>query len=131
MQSWAYGVGLLIGSVALLAASYVWVKHQRFGSGGAFLTFAGLVLVGLSVWSRARLEVSDEGMVAEFEKLQQEVAELSTANARLSSSMDSLQGRIVAGERQFESLARKLTEQRVLSEADLGLLLETTRTGDP
>jgi hypothetical protein len=64
MQSWSYAVGIVMGSVAVVSASYVWVKHQRFGVGGAFLSFVGVVLLGLSVWSRARVEISEDGVLA-------------------------------------------------------------------
>ena len=119
MQSWSYAVGMIMGSVAVVSASYVWVKHQRFGMGGAFLSFVGVVLLGLSVWSRARVEISEEGLLAEFERLQQRLEEVTRTNERVQQNLDSFQIRLTAGERQFLAMARVLRDKRLITGGDL------------
>jgi hypothetical protein len=119
MQSWAYAVGMVMGSVAVVSASYVWVKHQRFGVGGAFLSFVGVVLVGLSVWSRARVEISEGGLLAEFERLQQQLEEVTRTNDRVQRNLDSLQIRLAANERQFLAMARVLRDKSLITGGDL------------
>ena len=119
MQSWAYAVGMVMGSVAVVSASYVWVKHQRFGVGGAFLSFVGVVLVGLSVWSRARVEISEGGLLAEFERMQQQLEEVTRTNDRVERNLDSLQIRLAASERQFLAMARVLRDKSLITGGDL------------
>jgi hypothetical protein len=119
MQSWAYAVGMVMGSVAVVSASYVWVKHQRFGVGGTFLSFVGVVLVGLSVWSRARVEISEGGLLAEFERLQQQLEEVTRTNDRVQRNLDSLQIRLAANERQFLAMARVLRDKSLITGGDL------------
>ena len=118
MQSWSYAVGMLIGSVAVVSASYVWVKHQRFGVGGAFLSFVGVVLLGLSVWSRARIEISEDGVLAEFERLERQVEEVARTNIRVQGKLDSLQVRLTTGERQFMAMARILRDKSLITGGD-------------
>jgi hypothetical protein len=119
MQSWSYAVGMIMGSVAVVSASYVWVKHQRFGIGGAFLSFVGVVLLGLSVWSRARVEISEDGVLAEFERLQQRLEAVTRINDRVQLDLDSLQIRLTAGEQQFLAMARVLRDKSLITGVDL------------
>ncbi len=119
MQSWSYAVGMIMGSVAVVSASYVWVKHQRFGIGGAFLSFVGVVLLGLSVWSRARVEISEDGVLAEFERLQQRLEAVTRINDRVQLDLDSLQIRLTAGEQQFLAMARVLRDKSLITGVEL------------
>ena len=61
--------GLILGSLAIISVCWVWVSKQVMGTGGGVLSFFGVMLVGLSIWSRASVEVSPEGVRAEFERL--------------------------------------------------------------
>ena len=119
MQSWSYAVGMIMGSVAVVSASYVWVKHQRFGIGGAFLSFVGVVLLGLSVWGRARVEISEDGVLAEFERIQQRLEDVTRTNDRVQRDLDSLQIRLTAGEQQFLAMARVLRDKSLITGVEL------------
>ena len=119
MQSWSYAVGMIMGSVAVVSASYVWVKHQRFGIGGAFLSFVGVVLLGLSVWSRARVEISEDGVLAEFERIQQRLEDVTRTNDRVQRDLDSLQIRLTASEQQFLAMARVLRDKSLITGVEL------------
>ena len=119
MQSWSYAVGMLMGSVAVVSASYVWVKYQRFGVGGAFLSFVGVVLLGLSVWSRARIEISEDGLLAEFERLQEQLEEVSRTTELVQRNLDSLHVRLTTGEQQFLEMTQVLRDRRLISGGDL------------
>ena len=57
----AFFAGVLVGSLALTGVLFVWVKNQTFGFGGAVLSGAGVILIGLSAWQSVQLGVSREG----------------------------------------------------------------------
>ena len=59
----AFVLGLLFGSVLLLAAVYRFVKHREFGLGGTVLIVFGSMLLGLSVWTSFEFSVDSEGKV--------------------------------------------------------------------
>lgn len=59
----AFVLGLLFGSVLLLAAVYRFVKHREFGLGGTVLIVFGSMLLGLSVWTSFEFSVDPEGKV--------------------------------------------------------------------
>ena len=122
MQDWAYVTGMIVGSMAILAASWVWIKYQRFGAGGGFLSFVGVVLVGLSVWSSARIEVSDGSLRAEFERLQQQVDEVAATNRVVERSLDSVAVELGAGRASYLALARTLRHRNLITATDLARL---------
>src|SRR4030095_448745 len=72
VHNWALIAGLVFGSVSISSASYVWIRQQKFGTGGAMLSIAAIVLIGLPFWSSFRFEISESGIKAEFERLRNE-----------------------------------------------------------
>lgn len=80
----AFVLGLVLGTLAIVSACWVWLRRQTFGVGGGVLSMVGLVLVGLSVWSTAKVQVSPTGgLSAEFERLERQVDELAERNAEV------------------------------------------------
>lgn len=59
----AFALGLILGSVLLLAAVYRFVKHRDFGLGGTVLVVFGAMLLGLSVWTSFEFSVDSQGRV--------------------------------------------------------------------
>jgi septal ring factor EnvC (AmiA/AmiB activator) len=76
--------GMVLGSLIIVSVCWVWVRKQVLGAGGGALSFFGVMLVGLSVWSSARVEVTPEGFRAEFERLQKEVNQVAVRSQKIS-----------------------------------------------
>ncbi len=68
IEDLAFLVGIVIGSIQLLAVSWVWIQKQVLGMGGITMSFVGVALVGLALWSSIRIEASPDGFIAEFEQ---------------------------------------------------------------
>lgn len=86
----AFITGLILGSLAIISVCWVWVRSQVLGTGGGVLSFFGVLLVGLSVWSSASVEVSPEGFRAEFERLQKEVNEVAVRSQQVSDEVQAV-----------------------------------------
>ena len=54
--------GDVLGSDSIGTACWVWAKKQIFGLGGATLSLAGIVLLGLSIWHSVEFGISGEGV---------------------------------------------------------------------
>lgn len=59
----AFSLGLLLGSISLLSAVFVYVKHQAFGLAGVILVIFGSFLIGLSIWTSFEFSVGSDGSV--------------------------------------------------------------------
>jgi len=57
LQICAVVVGIAAGAAAVGIACIVWARKQVFGLGGSTLCMAGVVLLGLSIWSSVELDV--------------------------------------------------------------------------
>lgn len=96
-------VGLLLGLLMGVSACWVWLKHQRFGTGGAVLCLAGVALVGLSIYGRVSIRVG--GLEAELEARIDQVAERAEL---VSAGVVELADRVEVSQRQFVALADAL-----------------------
>jgi hypothetical protein len=83
----AFIAGLILGSLAILSVCWVWLRKQVLGVGGGVLSFIGVLLVGLSLWSSASVEVSPDGFRAEFERLEQQVIQVSERSQQISNDI--------------------------------------------
>lgn len=63
--------------------------------------------------------------MAEFERLQQRLDSVARSHERLQGNLDSLQIRLMDGERQFPAMTRVLRDRRLKTGGDLELI------GDP
>ena len=79
--------GLILGSLAILSVCWVWLRKQVLGVGGGVLSFIGVLLVGLSLWSSASVEISPDGFRAEFERLQEQVQQVSVQSQQISNDV--------------------------------------------
>ncbi len=83
----AFIAGVILGSLAIVSVCWVWLSKQMLGLGGGVLSFVGVVLVGLSLWSKASVEVSPDGFRAEFERLENEVKKVSVRSEQISNDV--------------------------------------------
>lgn len=74
-------VGLLMGSLMILSVCFAYVRGRPFGTGGIVLTIGGVILIGLSVFSRISLSVSDEGFEARIQSIEHKVGAVEEKNA--------------------------------------------------
>lgn len=115
METWTYAAGLIIGSAALLTACYVWIRKQVFGLGGGTLSFAGILLLGLSVWTSASVEITPGGFRAEFERLEKRMNAMAEANLAVSQEVGKVATFSEASRRQVEALTDVLSARQALS----------------
>ena len=58
--------GVLIGALSVCSSCYVWIKEAKFGLGGSALAGVGLVLIGLSIFSRVEFTAGPATIKAEM-----------------------------------------------------------------
>jgi len=75
MSDLVYKVALALGGLMLLTVCGVFIVHQTFGLGGVVLTVAAVVLVGMSVWRKIDVSVSEKGFAAKLEQVEAEARE--------------------------------------------------------
>ena len=97
----AFVLGLILGTVLLLAAVYNFVRHQTFGVGGSLLIVSGLMLIGLSVWTSVEFSVDLGGKVtARYNQ------DLGAKAAEVSGSIEQLRMQIVGISQDVAALQR-------------------------
>jgi len=131
VKDMAFVAGLVLGCLIIVSVCWVWVRRQVLGMGGGLLSFFGVVLVGLSVWSSASVEVSADGFRAEFEQLEKqvesvalrsqkisdEVRVVADANMAMSREIKVAAENIDVNKAQFLQLTSALQDKRVFSGA--------------
>lgn len=70
-ENHAFVVGLVLGAVMLASVCFVYIKHQKFGIGGATLSGLAVILVGMSVWPTIKFGFDGQRFWAELEQAQQ------------------------------------------------------------
>lgn len=113
METWAFIVGLVIGTIAVLGATWVWVKDKKYGIGGGSLTVVGAVLIGMSVWGQIRIKVTESGV--ELDLFRETVEAVSAVAAEV----DTMARAVEASREQFIRLTRELEQRAVLPSAAL------------
>lgn len=106
--------GLLLGALMVVSACWVWIRHQKFGTAGAVLCLSGVVLVGLSVYSRVSFKVG--GIEAELEAKVEKIAQRTEL---ASEGVLELADQVNASQRQFVALADALEEGEPVSRTRL------------
>jgi hypothetical protein len=96
-------VGIVIGSLTMLSAIWVWARKQQFGYAGTLLSFFGTLLIGLSVFSKAQISVGEVEVVVE--SLKRDVANLEQENESIAR-----ENSVISSE--FLKLARSVDLQR-------------------
>lgn len=117
-------VGMVFGALMIGSVCVVFVKRSSFGLGGGVLSVLGVLLIGMSVWSTARFEVSPEGLKVQVEQLQERVEAVQERADELSGEVRTTQVRAeeLAGEvEQVQTVARSISEDL----ADVALTAQT------
>jgi hypothetical protein len=84
VQLTASYIGVLLGSVLLIATVYSYLKKNNFGLGGTVLSLLGLTLIGLSLWSSVEFSVDAKGKVAvSYTQTQSETSKAAELNGQL------------------------------------------------
>jgi hypothetical protein len=78
MSEVVVATGLVVGVVCVSTVCLVFARHGSFGLGGSVLCFTGLLLIGLSVWKNAEVQVT---------ALQESVQNLKDASAALNTQV--------------------------------------------
>lgn len=124
IQQWAFVVGLVFGSLAVLSVIYVWIKKQVFGFGGGAISLTGVILMGLSIWSSVQIQITREGIKAGFERLAEKVGEISKANAVVSQELVKLADRAEIRDRQLDQFANQVAQGGMLANSQQLLELQ-------
>jgi len=98
--------GLVMGSLTLLSAIWVWYIKQTFGYGGTLLSFFGAVLIGLSVFSRAEIRIGEVEIT--IERLAQRVESLQEINTAMSTDFIALAKNVELQRSQFVMLSNSM-----------------------
>ncbi len=109
IQTLVIVVGLILGAVLIAAAVLVGIKKQGFAYGEILITAFGVVLVGLSLWSRVSLELGQ--FKAEFDSLKKGVQDVAEAAAVVSEEVTKLDKAATSQRVQMATLVRSLNAQ--------------------
>ncbi len=119
IKNWAIVIGLVLGSVAVLSVCFVWIRRQTFGMGGAVLSLVGVILVGMSVWGKVKVEASEGGLTAEFETIKTQVNQVAEANTIVTEELEKAARNIDANRQQFSQLTQVLRERQSINQPQL------------
>jgi hypothetical protein len=119
VQTTAFSTGIVFGSVAIGSASYVWLRHRIFGFGGSMLSLVGIALLGLSIWSGIRIEISQAGLQADFQRLAQQVDTVVEANQVVTQEVKKVADIAQTGRQQFVELTKTLEAERAITPSKL------------
>lgn len=89
-------LGMILGSAMIIVATFVYWKKQIFPVGAIVMTVFGTLLLGLSIWQSAKIQVGADGnLTASFEKLRQEVkAEVKQSNQAVTEKIEDLKATV-------------------------------------
>jgi septal ring factor EnvC (AmiA/AmiB activator) len=123
----AFIVGMVFGAFMIGSVCVVYLKRSTFGMGGGTLSVLGVLLIGMSVWSTARIEVSPEGgLKLQVEKLQERLDDVEERAEEISGDVRNtrVQTEVLAGDvSQVKTAARAISEE-------LADVAESARTGN-
>jgi hypothetical protein len=111
----AFIAGVILGSLAIVSVCWVWLSKQMLGIGGGVLSFVGVLLVGLSLWSKASVQFGQDGFRAEFERLQNDVKAVAESNKALSRKVKVVAEVTDINKTQFLQLTSVLNRKQTLS----------------
>ncbi len=103
-------VGMIAGSVLVLAAAYVFVKNKDVSAGGVGVTLVGLLLIGMSQWSTIEIE----GGGFKIKALRDAIAQTAAAADTVAAEAEQAAAGIDATRRQLASLTREIENRGVL-----------------
>lgn len=130
VQQLAFIAGIILGSIAVLTACFVWLRHRTFGVGGGGLSLVGLALVGLSIFSTISISVSEAGVEAKFQAMQERVNAVAEASAAVTEEVQKIAQSTEANRTQFLALTQSLEARNAVdprAAADIRRQVEAAR----
>lgn len=118
-------VGMIFGALMIGSVCVVFIKRSTFGVGGGTLSVLGVLLIGMSVWSTARFEVSPGGVKFQVDQLQKQVEEVEERTESISGEVreTKVRAEALAGEvEQVQTTAGNLSREL----ADVALSAQTS-----
>lgn len=121
----AFVVGMVFGALMIGSVCVVFVKRSIFGTGGGILSVLGVLLIGMSVWSTARFEVSPEGLKVQVEQLREQVEGVQQKAEEISGDVQNAQARTeeVAGDVEQVRTAAQMISHEL---ADVAMSAQTS-----
>ena len=110
----AIAAGIVIGAVMILAVCVGYVKRSTFGTAGAVLSVLGVLLVGMSVWSRATIEVTPDGLKVEVERLERQIAAVRERTQEVSRELVDIAANTETSREQILRLSEQLQATQTL-----------------
>lgn len=128
VQQVAFFVGIALGSIAVLSACVVWLRHQTFGAGGAGLSLVGVALVGLSLWTSISFSMSEGGFEARFDRLEGQVSDVASATETVTTEVQKIAEATETSRTQIVDLTQVLAERKLVApEAASSIRAEAAR----
>ena len=113
----AYIVGMGVGAIMTLAAAYVLLKNQDFGLSSLGFTALGVLLIGMSVWSQFKIQITKEGAV--IEAIRKQVEDTAESVLAIAEEVNVAAEALEVNQAQFTELANALVRERVIPREDL------------
>ena len=127
IQTAAFIAGIIFGSIAVGCSSYVWFRHQVFGLGGSTLSVVGIALLGLSIWSGIKIELSQEGLSARFETLENQLNTVTTATKEVAEEVTKIADTTQIGRQQLIALTKIIETQSTVTPSALEAIRRSVR----
>lgn len=128
VETMAFGAGIVVGSLLLVAVAVVWMRKQAFGIARSVMCLSGVILVGLTVWRTVQFEITENGFKGTFDRLEQQVTQLNekvvkadaavqtiaTTNAALLRGVATLNRSVTSTSEHFRALTDELAQRRTV-----------------
>ena len=125
-----------VGAIAVIAVAYVFIRTQTFKTPGFGLLLSGTILIGLPVWSTAKLSWNKDGFNLEFETLKRTLAALdtklttiNTASEKASADIKALANASQNANTDLKAIAANVSKVRATSNLAFATRLLPATTG--
>lgn len=113
-------LGMILGTSMITVSTYVYYRKQVFPIGAIVMTVFGTLLLGLSIWQSAKIQVGADGNIsASFEKFKQEVKEeVKHSNQSVTQKIEDLNSIVGTDSSSLEKLRRREVVDRMVDKGD-------------
>lgn len=117
----AFVVGMVVGAIMALVASYVLLKGNDFTLNTLGFTAFGVLLIGMSVWSQVKIQVNEQGL--SFEVLRQQVQQTAEEVLAVAEQVDVAAQALEDNRMRLTSLAGTLVRRDLVPQAEIQRIL--------